>query len=111
MNARRPKELEELSKASIKRLNEYYNQMLNEEIKKYLSEVQKTYLKFCCVALHEGFEFGKGRCIQFIGNWKRLHRVSVKMETNKEQDEWLEEHLKFFKGEYPTEWIEKIEKE
>lgn len=85
---------------------------IGEIVDKEEAEMQKIWLKMACIILHEGFGFGKQRCLTFIGNWKRIYKTNAKFKNSEEQSAWLDERInKIFNGDYPTTFINKMEEQ
>lgn len=109
-NYRRPRELEDMSASSMRRINEYYTEKLEEEIRerkdiqKQYDDIEKTFLRYVMIVLHEGFGFGQKRCMAFLVAWKRIGRRMLKMQTQKEQAAWMDERMGWFPN-YPDAWV------
>ena len=87
-------------------LSERMEQLVNAEEAK----MQKIWLKYACIALHEVFGFGEARLLSFLGTWRRIYKTNSKFKTEEEQTAWIDERInKIFKGGYPTEFIDSFE--
>lgn len=112
-NYTRPRELEDLSSGSKQRINDYYTKLLNEEINARLDiqaqydDIEKLFLKYVMVVLHEGFGFGRGRCMRFLASWKMIGRRMLKFSSGKKQSKWMDERLGWFRD-YPDKWVENM---
>lgn len=91
-------------------LAEEFNKKLNEVINHEEAEMQKIWLKYACIALHEVFGFGENRCLSFLGTWRRIYKTNSKFKTDAEQNAWIDERIdKIFKGGYPSKFIDSFE--
>lgn len=110
MRANVPRSFETLTSADKKKINQYYTDMLNSELDKNEIELQKIWLQFACIVLHDAFGFGKDRCMVFIGNWKRMYRRNAKLNNKSEQDEFLKSEMAKIFGEsgYPYDWVDSL---
>ena len=87
-------------------LTERMEQMVNHEE----AEMQKVWLKYACIALHEVFGFGESRLLSFLGTWRRIYKTNSKFTTKEEQAAWIDERInKIFKDGYPSEFIDSFE--
>lgn len=105
MKANIPKGWHSLTPSERERISEMVDSQINHEE----AELQKIWLQMACIVLHNGFKFGKRRCSMFLYNWKRIYQKNSRLKTKKEQSKWLEEQMAFFDGEYPKEFIDKME--
>lgn len=74
------------------------------------AEMQKIWIGYACMILHESFGFGKTRCKKFIGTWKRFYRLNSTLNTKEKQQEFLKNGLSFFGDEYPEDFIDSLER-
>ena len=107
MKVRLPKSWDRLlpsEKEAIARVKE-------DEINKYFAKLQKNWLRLSCKVLHDNFGFGKDRCMLYLANWKEMYRLNAKLGSDAEQQAWLESEMDkiFGKGNYPYEYIDKLE--
>jgi hypothetical protein len=75
------------------------------------AELQKIWLQFACIVLHNNFGFGKKRCLLFLANWREMYRINSRIGSEAEQLEYLAGEIEkiFGKGGYPKEYIDKLE--
>lgn len=113
MKARLPKSYELLPESEKKKINDIYldaaNRIANQMIDKEEAKLQKLWLKFACIVLHNGFHFTKEDCMVFLADWRQIYRKNARFETEQEQTSFMDEHLTFFDGEYPTEFVDSLE--
>lgn len=111
MKARLPKSWHSLSPNE----KEIINQVMTEEVEKQVNhsqaELQKIWLQFACIVLHNNFGFGKDRCLLFLANWREMYRLNSKLANREAQDKFLETEMEsiFGKDGYPKEYINKLE--
>ena len=111
MKARLPKSWDRLPKSE----KDIINRVMTEEVVKQVcheqAELQKIWLKFACIVLHNSFGFGKERCLLFLGNFREIYRTNSKFEGKEEQERFLTEEIDkiFGKGGYPSKYIDKLE--
>lgn len=107
MNTRVPKELEELSAGSKRRLEEYYTKRLREEIEDDRKNSQELFLYYSMLILAETpFDFDEEKMFTYLGNWIRIKRKSFATSTYEEQIKWVRERLAKFN--LPEDFIEKL---
>lgn len=82
-----------------------------QEINQYFAKLQKNWLRLSCIVLHNNFGFGKDRCMLYLANWKEMYRLNAKLGSDAEQQAWLEAEMDkiFGEGNYPYEYIDKLE--
>ena len=98
-----PKREQEAIKAM---LSERMEQLVNAEE----AQMQKIWLKYACIALHEVFGFGEARLLSFLGTWRRIYKTNSKFKSEAEQSAWIDERInKIFKNGYPSEFIDSFE--
>lgn len=93
--------------AITKAATEFIEDKVNHEE----AELQKIWIQFACIVLHDAFGFGKSRLMLFIGNWKRMYRRNKKLNGYDEQTAFLKEEMEkiFGKDGFPYEWLDKLE--
>lgn len=86
---------------------EYIQNQVNHEE----AELQKIWIQFACIVLHDAFGFGKDRLTTFIGNWKRMYRRNKRLNGYDEQMKFLNAEMEkiFGKDGFPREWVDKLE--
>lgn len=57
-------------------------------------QIQVTWMKMCCIVLHEVYGFGEIRLLRFIARWKRMYAKNKRYTTNESRDEWLDGEMK-----------------
>ena len=91
-------------------LAEEFNKQVEAAINHEEAEMQKIWLKYACIALHDIFGFGESRCLSFLGTWRRIYKKNSKFKDKAEQDAWIGERIdKIFKSGYPSEFIDSFE--
>lgn len=111
MKARLPKSWNRLPQSE----KDIINRVMTDEVVKQVvheqAELQKIWLQFACIVLHNNFGFGKKRCLLFLANWREMYRTNTKLDSRAEQTEYLAGEMEkiFGKGGYPSEYIDKLE--
>lgn len=109
MKARLPKSWEQLPQREKKIITDLMQKTVNDTIDEEEDLIQKIWLQWACIVLHEAFGFGKDRCIMFLGNWKKMYRKNRTFKSDEEQQKFLAEKIdKIFKGEYPQDFINSL---
>lgn len=111
MRARLPKSFNQLPQREKDKINEVMTREVVKQVVHEQAELQKIWLQFACVVLHQNFGFGKKRCLLFLANWREMYRLNSKIEGKEEQTEFLATEMeKIFRKEgYPKEFIDKLE--
>lgn len=111
MKARLPKSWYRLPKHE----KDIINRVMTDEVVKQVcheqAELQKIWLKMACIVLHRNFGFGRKRCMLFLANWREMYRQNSRLEGREDQERFLSEEIDkiFGKGNYPYEYIDKLE--
>lgn len=109
MKCNLPKSYLNLPDREKKIISDLMAQKVNDTIDAEEDLIQKIWLQWACIVLHETFGFGKMRLMMFLGNWKRMYRKNRTFKTDKEQQKYLEEKLnKIFRNEYPHDFVNSL---
>ena len=101
----KPKELEDLTSGSKRRLEEYYTKRLREEIDDYMQIDQELLLKYSMVILsNPPFNFDRDQMLIYLGNWRSIKRQTRQQDKYEKQRAFLDEKLA--KYDLPQEFIE-----
>lgn len=104
---RKPRELEQLTKTSLDRIEEFYTKRLREEIDEYMKVDQELLLKYSMVILSRPpFSFTRDQMMIYLGNWKSIKRLNRKDLKYDSQIKELEALLKDY--DLPMEFIKKL---
>lgn len=104
---RKPKELEDLTSGSKRRLEEYYSKRLREEIDDYMQIDQELLLKYSMVILsNPPFNFDRDQMLIYLGNWRSIKRQTRQQDKYEKQRAFLDEKLA--KYDLPQEFIEEL---
>jgi hypothetical protein len=111
MKVRMPKSYLNLSQHEKDIINEVMTEEVQKQTDKNMVELQKLWLQFACIVLHNNFGFGKDRCLLFLANWREVYRHNNTLKNKEEQTEYLAGEMDkiFGKDGYPTEYINKLE--
>lgn len=82
-----------------------------QDINKYFAKCQKNWLKILCIVLFKKMGMTVEEIILVLANFREIYRLNAKIETDEEQQAWLDREMDeiFGKGGYPTEYIDKLE--
>ena len=109
MKCNLPKSWESLPQKEKQIITDLMSQTVNDTIDREEDLIQKVWLQWACIVLHEAFGFGKDRLMIFLGNWKKMYRKNRTFKTDAEQQQFLAEKIeKIFKGEYPQDFINSL---
>lgn len=109
MKARIPKSFLNLPQREKDAISELVEKQINETLDREEAELQKIWLSYACIILHDAFGFGKDRCMMFLGNWRKMYRKNDRFKGKADQKQFLDEKIEqIFKGEYPQEFIDSL---
>lgn len=111
MKVRLPKSFTKLPPREKEIINEVMTEEVEKQVNHNQAELQKLWLQFACIVLHNNFGFGKKRLLLFLANWREMYRVNSKLGSKAEQTEYLAGEIEkiFGKGGYPKEYIDRLE--
>lgn len=112
MKANLPISYHNLPKREKDAINATITKFIQDQVNHEEAEIQKIWIQLACIILHDTFGFGEKRITMFIGNWKRIYRRHMKINTKDEQAEYLKTEMEkiFGKDGYPYEFIDSLEK-
>lgn len=110
MKANVPRSYNSLPASEKEKISRLVDELVTQGINHEEAEVQKIWIQYACIVLHTAFHFTKEDCEMFIANWRRIYRQNAKFRTKQEQDAFLEKYLDFFGGDYPTAFVDSLEK-
>ena len=106
MKARIPKTLEQLSPAEQRKIED----MMQRQIDHEEAELQKVWIAYSCIILHDLYGIGKDRLFRYIAAWKNMYRRNARFKTRAEQYDFIGGELKKFFPDFPYEYINSLEK-
>ena len=111
MKVRLPKSYGELSQRDKDIINQVMTDEVYKQVDHNMVELQKIWLQYACIVLHNNFGFGKERCLLFLANWREVYRHNNTLQNKAEQTAYLTEEMNriFGEGGYPKEFIDKME--
>lgn len=109
MKANLPKSYLSLPQREKKIISDLMEKTLNDTIDREEAEIQRIWLQWACLVLHDAFGFGKYRLMLFLGNWAKMYRKNRLFKDDIEQQKFLDERIKkIFKNEYPDDFVKKL---
>lgn len=104
------KEYNRLTRAAQNRLVELYQEDVLHNTNINLAQTQKKMMKMLCIAMDRS-GMTVEQCLLVLANMREVYRTNTKIETDAEQDKWLNGKLDeiFGEGGYPYEYIDKLE--
>lgn len=109
MKARLPKSWETLPQREKQIISDLMAKRVCDIVDDEEDLIQKIWLQWACIVLHQTFRFGRHRCMMFLGAWKRMYRKNRTFKTDKEQQKFVAEQIKkIFKNDYPQDFIDSL---
>jgi hypothetical protein len=109
MKCNLPRSWETLPQREKKIITDLMQKTVDDTINEEEDLIQKVWLQWACIVLHEAFGFGRDRCMMFLGNWKKMYRKNRKFKDDKEQQAYLDGKIKeIFKDEYPQDFVNSL---
>jgi hypothetical protein len=107
MKARLPRSWDRLPPSEKKIIAEVKEQEINQ----YFAKLQKNWLMLSCIVEHDYCGRSAEECLLYLANFKEVYRLNSKFATEEEQMAWLNGKMDeiFGKGNYPYEYIDKLE--
>lgn len=107
MKVRLPKSWERLPESEKKIIAEVKEQEINQ----YLAKLQKNWLRLSCIVMSEYMGLSADDCLLYLANFKEVYRKNSKYTSEESQEKWLSEKMDeiFGKGNYPYQYIDKLE--
>ena len=90
MNARVPKEWNELSKSAQRKLAEFCISLINEQEKRDMRIVLELIIKMICCLLYDTEGFDETKLFLFVGNFKMVFNEQQKLVSKGEQRKFLD---------------------
>ena len=110
MNARIPKEWNELSQGAKKRIDDYWCMRYTELLERNMRIMLDLYIKMVCVTMHDDCGMGEEEIYLFLAHHRKLFCEQVKMVASEEQIEYLDRRMKeiFKERGFPQEFFDKM---
>ncbi len=110
MNARVPREWENLTKAQKQKVINYCLSVLREQEDKDMRIMLELFIKMNCALIHDLFGFGEKRLNLYIGNFQMMFREQARFVSKGKQLESLDKRMKkiFRKKGFPQEFVDGI---
>lgn len=109
MKCNLPKSYLDLPDREKKVISDLMEKTVNDTIDREEDLIQKVWLQWACIVLHEAFGFGKYRLNIFLGNWRKMYRKNRTFKTDTEQQQFLDAKIKkIFKDDYPQDFVNSL---
>lgn len=109
MNCNLPKSWEQLPQREKKIITDLMQQTVNDTIDREEHLIQKIWLQWACLVLHDSFGFDKDQCLIFLGSWKRMYRKNRTFKDDTEQQKFLNERINYiFDNQYPQDFVDSL---
>ena len=112
MKVKIPRSFESLPQSEKDKINEVLTEEVEDRVNADFIRLQRTWLKFACIVLHNNFGFGKRRAMLFLANWREIYRYNATLKTPDAQAVWLDQEMNkiFGKEGYPEGFVDKLER-
>lgn len=109
MKANLPKSYLQLPQREKKIISDLMEKTLNDTIDREEDLIQKVWLQWACIILHDDLGLDVDQCMMFLGDWKKMYRKNRTFKTDIEQQKFLDEKIKkIFKDDYPQDFINSL---
>jgi hypothetical protein len=111
MKVRLPKSYLDLPQSEKDKINEAMTEQAQQIVDRDFCKLQRNWLKFACIVLHNNFGFGARRLLCFLGNWREIYRFNASLKTPEAQAVWLDQEMNkiFGKEGYPEGFVDRLE--
>lgn len=106
MKVRLPKSWERLPESEKRLIAE----VKEAEINQHFAQLQKNWLMLSCIVLSEAMGLSKDECLLYLANFRGVYKQNSQIATEEEQQAWLRGKMEeIFEGQYPYQYIDKLE--
>ena len=110
MNVRKLKSFKELSKGEQDKLVDAFYKDVEETCTRNFAKLQKIWLQYASVILHDMMGLDKDACTLFIGHWRAMYKKNARFDDEVMQKEYLDARIKeIFGNDYPYSFVDKLE--
>ena len=103
----KPKTLNDLSTASINKINNYYNDCLYKEMQEISTNCQRLMLKYFTCILHDS-GVDNDTIMVYLANFRRYKRITRNAKTNEELEHILDKRISEFMQDFPTDLVDNL---
>lgn len=105
------KEFNRMTKTAQNQLNECYRRDVEHGINVHHAKLQKHWLMMYCIVNHDYMGMTAEECLLSLANWREVYRQNSAIQSEEEQLRWLQGKMDeiFGEGNYPYEYIDKLE--
>ena len=109
MKCNLPKSWEQLPQREKKVITDLMQQTVNDTIDREEDLIQKVWLQWACIILHDDLGLTVDQCMMFLGDWKKMYRKNRTFKDDKEQQDYLDERLKtIFPDGFPFDFVNSL---
>lgn len=107
MKVRLPKSWDRLPE----REKEVIARVKEEEINSHFAKLQKNWIMLSCIVMSKYMGMSKEDCLLYLANFREVYRLNSRLESDKEQQDWLigEMNEIFGEHEFLTKYLNKLE--
>ena len=102
-----PKTFKSLSQASKTRITEYFTEQLNSEKERVSKNVQRMMCKYFICACHD-CDMDNEQITTILTNLRKYKRKLMRMKTNLEMEDYLDNYISTFMPDAPNYLIDKL---
>ena len=101
----------ELLPSERAKIDKAYKADVEHGINVHHAQLQKNWLMLMCIVNHDFMGMTAEECLLALANFKEVYRLNSKIKTEAEQMAWLNGKMDeiFGEGNYPYEYIDKLE--
>jgi inosine/xanthosine triphosphate pyrophosphatase family protein len=109
MKCNLPKSWLSLPQKEKKVITDLMQQTVNDTIDREEDLIQKCWLQWACIILHDDMGLDVDQLMMFLGNWKKMYRKNRTFKDDKEQQQYLDERLnKIFTDGFPFDFVNSL---
>lgn len=99
----------QLKPSEQERLQKLMEMTLTTQLDIEETELQKLWIKSCCVLLHDTFNFDETQLMIFLGNWESIYRELRNSESSLAQRQMVDEQVsKVFPNGFPEQFLNNL---
>lgn len=109
MKCNLPKSYLDLPDREKKVISDLMEKTVNDTIDREEDLIQKVWLQWACIILHDDLGLNVDECMMFLADWKKMYRKNRTFKNDAEQQQFLDAKIKkIFKNDYPQDFINSL---